>query len=423
MASTDTHKRKAYRVPDKPALEITDYTGWRSLLNPLWCYHGFRMAVVGLTCFGLIMVFSSSSVNMIANGQSPWAQALKQGMYCVFGLVIAFITMMLPASFYRKISFWFLLGAMVMQAATLTPLGVEVNGNKGWIGIPGVFTMQPAEIVKLALCIWMPNELINARKQVKKVGAPRAYSKLILGYLCAFCLVMSGKDLGTGLIILAIGGIALLLGGFPGKWLAGAALLGICGIVGFILTSPNRLGRIMAAYRTCSPSDLQGVCYQAYQECSGTDAQKVCYQSIHAKYALAEGGLFGVGLGNSREKWNYLPEAHNDFIFAIIGEETGFVGAAMVILLFIVMTWCMLMVAVQVRDRYITMALVCIAVWIVGQAFVNIGVVVSLLPVMGVPMPFVSAGGSSLIMCLGAAGVAISLMKEQPQVKAENRIL
>ncbi len=360
-----------------------------------------------LTIFGVIMVFSSSSVNMIANGQSPWAQALKQGMYCVFGLVIAFITMMLPAAFYRKISFWFLLGAMVMQAATLTPLGVEVNGNKGWIGIPGVFTMQPAEIVKLALCIWMPNELINARKQVKKVGAPRAYSKLILGYLCTFCLVMSGKDLGTGLIILAIGGIALLLGGFPGKWLAGAALLGICGIVGFILTSPNRLGRIMAAYRTCSPSDLQGVCYQA----------------VHGKYAIASGGLLGVGIGNSGEKWGYLPEAHNDFIFAIIGEETGFVGAAMVILLFIVMTWCMLMVAVQVRDRYITMALVCIAVWIVGQAFVNIGVVVSLLPVMGVPMPFVSAGGSSLIMCLGAAGVAISLMKEQPQVKAENRIL
>lgn len=127
----------------------------------------------------------------------------------------------------------------------------------------------------------------------------------------------------------------------------------------------------------------------------------MCYQAVHGKYAIASGGLLGVGIGNSGEKWGYLPEAHNDFIFAIIGEETGFVGAAMVILLFIVMTWCMLMVAVQVRDRYITMALVCIAVWIVGQAFVNIGVVVSLLPVMGVPMPFVSAGGSSLIMCLG----------------------
>ena len=132
----------------------------------------------------------------------------------------------------------------------------------------------------------------------------------------------------------------------------------------------------------------------------------MCYQAVHGKYAIASGGLLGVGIGNSGEKWGYLPEAHNDFIFAIIGEETGFVGAAMVILLFIVMTWCMLMVAVQVRDRYITMALVCIAVWIVGQAFVNIGVVVSLLPVMGVPMPFVSAGGSLLSCVLGAAGVA-----------------
>lgn len=200
----------------------------------------------------------------------------------MFGLVIAFITMMLSASFYRKISFWFLLGAMVMQAATLTPLGVEVNGNKGWIGIPGVFTMQPAEIVKLALCIWMPNELINARKQVKKVGAPRAYSKLIRHSLCAFCLVMSGKDLGTGLIILAIGGIALLLGGFPGKWLAGAALLGICGIVGFILTSPNRLGRIMAAYRTCSPSDLQGVCVIRRSTANTRSHPAACWASASA---------------------------------------------------------------------------------------------------------------------------------------------
>ena len=380
--------------------------GTRNLANPLWCFHGFRLCVIILTIFGVIMVFSSSSVNMIANGQSPWAQALKQGMYCVFGLVIAFITMMLPASFYRKISFWFLLGAMVMQAATLTPLGVEVNGNKGWIGIPGVFTMQPTEIVMLALCIWMPNELINARKQVKKVGAPRAYSKLILGYLCAFCLVVARKDLDMGLIILAIAALRCCLADSPGKWLCGAALLGTCGIVGFIHF--RLLTDSAAPWR---PTDLS------------SDLQGVCYQAVHGKYAIASGGLLGVGIGNSGEKWGYLPEAHNDFIFAIIGEETGFVGAAMVILLFIVMTWCMLMVAMQVRDRYITMALVCIAVWIVGQAFVNIGVVVSLLPVMGVPMPFVSAGGSSLIMCLGAAGVAISLMKEQPQVKAENRIL
>ena len=379
----------------------------REFANPLWCFHGFRLCVIILTIFGVIMVFSSSSVTMIANGQSPWAQALKQGFYCVLGLGVAFVTMMLPAGLYRRFSFGFLVAAALLQAITLTPLGVEVNGNKGWIGIPGVFTMQPAEIVKLALCVWMPNELLNARKQVKEVGAPKAYRRLIIGFLVAFFLVMSGKDLGTGLIILAIGGVALLLGEFPGKWLAGAVLLGACGIVAFVLTSPNRLGRIMAAYQTCSPSDLQGVCYQA----------------VHGKYAIASGGLLGVGIGNSGEKWGYLPEAHNDFIFAIIGEETGFVGAAMVILLFVVLAWCMLVVALQAQNRYITMVLVCIAVWVVGQAFINIGVVIGLLPVMGVPMPFVSAGGSSLVMCLGAAGVAVSMMKEQPEIKAENRIL
>ncbi|WP_288268002.1 putative peptidoglycan glycosyltransferase FtsW [uncultured Bifidobacterium sp.] len=392
---------------DKRQMPHLEKSRARGFANPLWCFHGFRLCVVILTIFGVIMVFSSSSVNMIANGQSPWAKALKQGLYCVLGFGLAFATMMLPAGLYRRFSFGFLMVAAFLQAITLTPLGVEVNGNKGWIGIPGVFTMQPAEIVKLALCVWMPNELINARKQVKKVGELKAYRMLIGGFLVAFLLVMSGKDLGTGLIILAIGGVALLLGEFPGKWLVGAVLIGLCGIAAFILTSPNRLGRIMAAYQDCSPSDLQGVCYQA----------------IHGKYAIASGGLLGVGIGNSGEKWGYLPEAHNDFIFAIIGEETGFVGAAMVILLFFILAWCMLVVALQARNRYITMVLICIAVWIVGQAFINIGVVVGVLPVMGVPMPFVSAGGSSLIMCLGAAGVAVSMMKEQPEIKAENRIL
>ena len=404
--SSVTDQRRTSGGPDTQ-IRRAGKNAARGFANPLWCFHGFRLCVIILTVFGVIMVFSSSSVTMIANDQSPWAQALKQGFYCMLGLGVAFVTMMLPASLYRRCSFCFLLAAALLQAATLTPLGVEVNGNKGWIGIPGVFTMQPAEIVKLALCVWMPNELLNARKQVRAVGAFKAYRWLIGGFLVAFLLVMSGKDLGTGLIILAIGGVALLLGEFPGKWLAGAVLFGACGIVAFVLTSPNRLGRIMAAYQTCSPSDLQGVCYQA----------------IHGKYAIASGGLLGVGIGNSGEKWGYLPEAHNDFIFAIIGEETGFVGAAMVILLFIVLAWCMLVVALQAQNRYITMVLVCIAVWIVGQAFINIGVVIGLLPVMGVPMPFVSAGGSSLVMCLGAAGVAVSMMKEQPEIKAENRIL
>ena len=130
-----------------------------------------------------------------------------------------------------------------------------------------------------------------------------------------------------------------------------------------------------------------------------------------------------MGIGNSREKWDYLPEAHNDFIFAIIGEETGFVGAATVILLFVVMGWSLVCVAVQMPHRYESLVLMCIAVWLTGQGLINIMVVVGLLPVMGVPMPFISAGGSSLIMCLTAAGVAVSMMRTHPEIKEGSAVI
>lgn len=382
--------------------DFRGYVGLRSLLNPIWCFHGFRVSVIILTIFGVIMVFSSSSVNMIANGQSPWSQALKQGGFCVLGLIVGVACMMIPAELIRKFSFVFLIIALLLQSLTFTPLGIDVQGNKGWIGLFG-FTFQPAEVVKLALCIWLPRELIYAQKQINKVGPYKAYLKLIAWLGLALLLVVSGKDLGTAMILFAIAGAALLLGDFPGKWLAIVACGGAVLVGGLVITSPNRLSRIMATYQTCSASDMQGVCYQA----------------VHGKYAMASGGLLGVGVGNSGEKWGYLPEAHNDFIFAIIGEETGFVGASLVILLFLVLGWCMLVVALQSQDRYITLVLASITVWIVGQAFVNIGVVVGLFPVMGVPLPFVSAGGSSLILCLGAAGVTISMMKQQPQIQAE----
>ena len=402
IKQSDGTRQKRQTAAEERVDDFRGYVGLRSLLNPIWCFHGFRVSVIILTIFGVIMVFSSSSVNMIANGQSPWSQALKQGGFCVLGLIVGVACMMIPAELIRKFSFVFLIIALLLQSLTFTPLGIDVQGNKGWIGLFG-FTFQPAEVVKLALCIWLPRELIYAQKQINKVGPYKAYLKLIAWLGLALLLVVSGKDLGTAMILFAIAGAALLLGDFPGKWLAIVACGGAVLVGGLVITSPNRLSRIMATYQTCSASDMQGVCYQA----------------VHGKYAMASGGLLGVGIGNSGEKWGYLPEAHNDFIFAIIGEETGFVGASLVILLFLVLGWCMLVVALQSQDRYITLVLASITVWIVGQAFVNIGVVVGLFPVMGVPLPFVSAGGSSLILCLGAAGVTISMMKQQPQIQAE----
>jgi cell division protein FtsW len=204
------------------------------------------------------------------------------------------------------------------------------------------------------------------------------------------------------MILVFIGAVAMLIGGFPLRWFFGIVVLLVVFIVAFVVTSPNRMKRILAAYQPCTSDDVAGVCYQA----------------IHAKYAMGSGGLLGVGIGNSREKWNYLPEAHNDFIFAIIGEETGFIGAVMVIVLFAILGWCLVCVALQMKNRYVAMVLVCIAMWLVGQALVNIMVVIGFLPVMGVPLPFVSAGGSSLIMCLIAAGVGVSMMRVHPQINA-----
>ncbi len=378
--------------PDPP------FFGIRTLTNPLWCYHGFRIAVIILTCFGVVMVFSSSTVSMISSGQSPWKQAVSQSLYCVIGLVLGFVAMQVPAERYRRITFLLLLVALVMQLSTMTGLGVTVNGNSGWIAI-GPFTAQPAEVMKLVLCLWLPQALGVSARTYPTRGI-RAFAVPAVAFACCLGAVLLGKDLGTALIIVAIGVVAFLLSGFPMRWFAliSAVLIAVIGV--FVITSPNRMKRIFAAY----------------QPCTNEQAQQVCYQAIHAKYAMASGGFLGVGIGNSKEKWNYLPEAHNDFIFAIIGEETGFVGAAAVILLFVVMGWCLVAVALQTRDSYASMVLLCITTWIVGQGLVNIMVVVGLFPVMGVPMPFVSAGGSSLIMCLTAAGAAVSMMRQQDQI-------
>lgn len=385
--------------------ENADLTGVRALLNPLWCYHGFLVSVVVLTVFGLIMVFSSSTVSLISQGASPWGQVLSQGMYAVIGLCGAVFFLRRRVAFYQRTGAAFMVLSILLQMLTLTPLGRggESHGNSGWIYVAGV-SMQPAEVTKLALCIWLPGAILAASKRYRRIGL-RAYLVPCFVYAVSLGLVLLGKDLGTALIIVFIGGAAFLLGGFPAKpfWGLIGVLVGL--VLVLVITSPNRLNRIFAAY-----------------SCSTSDTRSICYQSNHAQYAMASGGLIGVGLGNSKEKWNYLPAAQNDFIFAIIGEETGFIGAAVVVLLFVVIGWCLLCLSLQAKDRCPSIMMMCIAIWIVGQALVNIGVVVGLFPVLGVPMPFVSAGGSSMIMCLSAAGVAGSLMRAQPQVKAESRL-
>ncbi|EFH26966.1 cell division protein FtsW [Gardnerella vaginalis] len=379
--------------------ELKKYVGLRSLTNPLWCLYGMRVSVVILSIFGLFMVFSSSSVTMITYGIAPWGQGVNQTMYCVLGLIGYIFASRLPVTVYRRYVAVIYIISVIAQFLTFVPgLRREVNGNAGWIAF-GPITLQPAEITKLALCIWLPIALIAAKQAYERVQM-RAYIPVAAGLGVSLLLVIAGKDLGTALIIILIALIAFYLGGFPTRWLIGSIFIAIAMVAMLVLTSQNRMRRILATLHGCDAKAAKGVCFQA----------------IHAQYAMASGGLLGVGIGNSREKWNYLPYAHNDFIFAIIGEEMGFLVAAAVILLYVIIGWCILSSALKAKSQFISIVLMCIATWIVGQGLVNILVVVQILPVMGVPMPFVSAGGSSLVMCLVAIGVADGLMRSNPQL-------
>ncbi|RSX47903.1 FtsW/RodA/SpoVE family cell cycle protein [Bifidobacterium castoris] len=388
------------------ALDFAQYRGWRMFLNPLWCYHGFFACVLALTLFGLVMVFSSSSVSMVAAGASPWAQLVSQSGFALLGFGLMAIGRFLPLRAYGLPKFMYgLYGVcMTLQLLTFSPLGVEVYGNRGWIKL-GPVQLQPAESLKLMLCIVLPLALQHAQAAHRRSGAQpklKDYRLPLALFVAAVGLVICGKDLGTCMILVFIGLVAFAASDFPKKWLAGGGVAALVFITVFVVTSGNRMSRILATYRGCEDG-----------------AQTVCYQSTHARYAIASGGMFGVGIGNSREKWNYLPAAHNDFIYAIICEELGFIGGLLVLLLFVVIGWCMLVVAVKTPNRFASSLIMCMTIWIVGQALINIAVVLGLLPVMGLPMPFVSAGGTSLIMCLAAAGVCMSAMRSQPQIRAE----
>ena len=368
----------------------------------------FLLLVLLLTGVGLIMLLSASFPSAYYESGDPLYYFKRQAAFATLGLAAMVVIGRINYARFRGVAKIALGISIALLVAVIIPgVGITSHGATRWLGIPGTtMRFQPSEIAKLGVILYFADSISKKKDKMRTLR----YGILPYGFILVLIAVLMYFEphLSGTVLILGIGAAMMFVGGIQGYWV-GIGIGGIAAVAYAFLSG-------LITYNSSRIAIWLDPLNDAFKTGTG-------YQTRQSLIAIGSGGLLGLGLGKSRQKFLFLPEEHNDFIFAIIGEETGFVGAAMVILLFIVMTWCMLMVAVQVRDRYITMALVCIAVWIVGQAFVNIGVVVSLLPVMGVPMPFVSAGGSSLIMCLGAAGVAISLMKEQPQVKAENRIL
>lgn len=350
-----------------------------------------------LVAFGLIMVLSSSSIESRAAGGDFFVQASRQGLYALVGIPAMLLAARAPAAFWRRWAGIAVVLAIGLQLLVFLPgLGYERGQNRNWINL-GSFTAQPSELIKLALVIWLAWVLSrkgDALHEWREVALPIFPITIV-----ATGLVLAGNDLGTATIILAIVFGALFFAGVRLRLIAAAvAVVTIIGLL-FIQLSDSRSNRIQAWLGQCSDPDLYS-----------TD----CWQSIHGWEALAHGGIFGVGLGNSSGKWSWIPEAANDFIFAIIGEELGLLGAVLVLALFVVLAVCFVRIVRMNRDPFAKLAVSVAMVWIIGQALVNIAVVLGLLPVLGVPLPLVSAGGSALITTLTAIGIVLSFARRRP---------
>jgi cell division protein ftsW len=351
------------------------------------------VTTLGLAIFGCIMVLSASSVTMISQGQSPFSQVSSQVMFLVLGVIAMAGITRIPVGYYHKKSvvYAMLIVALVMQLAVVV-VGVEVNGNRNWLKIPGVGQIQPSEFSKLAIIMWLA--WVYSRHGDISRSIWRTLFPSIYGVGALVLLIMLGGDMGTAMVYGFI---------FVGMmWLAGASrssLLKIGGafaalaLVG-VLSSANRVARIFGIWGSCTNAN--------------------CDQANSGEVALTTGGFLGVGLGQSRQKYNYLAEAHNDYIFAIIGEELGLLGTLAVLLLYVGLVYCAVRIMLRTTDPLVRLATGGIMIWLTSQAIINMGMVSRILPVIGVPLPFVSYGGSSLLSSLFAAGLLLAFARQTP---------
>ena len=351
------------------------------------------VTTLGLAIFGCIMVLSASSVTMISQGQSPFSQVSSQVMFLVLGVIAMAGITRIPVGVYHKefVVNAMLIAALVMQLAVVV-VGVEVNGNRNWLKFPGGVQIQPSEFSKLAIIMWLA--WVYSRHGDISRSIWRTLFPSIYGVGALVLLIMLGGDMGTAMVYGFI---------FVGMmWLAGASrssLLKIGGafaalaLVG-VLSSANRVARIFGVWGSCTNAN--------------------CDQANSGEVALTTGGFLGVGLGQSRQKYNYLAEAHNDYIFAIIGEELGLLGTLAVLLLYAGLVYCAVRIMLRTTDPLVRLATGGIMIWLSSQAIINMGMVSRILPVIGVPLPFVSYGGSSLLSSLFAAGLLLAFARQTP---------
>jgi cell division protein FtsW len=366
----------------------------RPLLGAGSTYWLLLAVVCALLVIGLVMVLSASSVAALARQGDSYAYFKRQLLWVVGGVVVMLVTSRID---YRR---WRRLGTPLLIAATAGlvyvlahPGAVSAYGSTRWIAIGGGLTVQPAEFAKLALLLFSADVLTRKSRllgDVRHLLVPVLPLTLLLA-----ALVMLEPDLGTTLLLCAIAFGMLFVAGAPLLLLGGVGTLGLAAGMGLIMSAPYRRTRFLSFMDPAA------------------DPQNGGYQFIQGRLALGSGGLLGVGLGAGRQKWSYVPNAHTDFIFAIIGEELGLLGTLSILLLFVAFAYAGVRVAQRAPDPFGRYLAGGVTVWIVVQALVNIGAVVGVLPITGVPLPLVSFGGSSMLVLLAATGMLLNVARHE----------
>ncbi|MDD7464994.1 MAG: putative peptidoglycan glycosyltransferase FtsW [Actinomycetaceae bacterium] len=360
-------------------------------------------ATAVLIVLGIIMVFSATSARSIGTfaieGGSGlvFSVALRQMLWVAISIGVALILSFLPYYWVERCSYWLLGLGLVLQLAVLL-FGITSNGNTNWLGI-GPVQVQPSEFLKAAMVVWLAHVL--ARLQLDEVHSPITLLIPALGFGLATLVVLLGWDMGTALIYVLIGGGMVWLAGMRGRYLVAVGAFGAFGAALLVAAQPYRLRRVEDFFANffAMPDIVEPT------------------QVEFAQFAFGSGGVAGVGLGAGKEKWGDLAEAHTDFIFAVIGEELGLFGTLTVVALFLLLGWGFVQLAQNMNTRYGQLVTVGAGLWICGQAILNMCVVTGVLPVFGVPLPFLSQGGSSMLGVLIIEGVVISCARSVPGVR------
>lgn len=391
-AADPTAPTPAIRMPRR-------FGAW--LARPMTSFHLMVSVATLLTILGLIMVLSASGVHSYDEDGSPWSIFMRQLMWAGVGLIACWVALRLRVRFLRATAFPAFAVSIVLLVLVLIPgIGHESNGTRGWFLIGGL-SMQPSELTKIAFVVW-GSHLLAARR-MEQASLREMLIPLFPAAVVALALIVAQPDLGQtvslGIILLSL----LWFAGLPLKVFVTSLLAIVSAAAVLALSEGYRSDRVRSWLDP--EADLQGAGYQAKQ----------------AKFALANGGLFGDGLGQGTAKWNYLPNAHNDFIFAIVGEELGFIGAVGLLALFGLFAYTGMRIAKRSADPFLRLLSATATTWVIGQVFINVGYVIGLLPVTGIQLPLISAGGTSTATTLFMVGLMANAARHEPAAVAALR--